>query len=219
MQVDIKPALNHFQIRTFINGAVQDVRNLINFDTDFDLQDNEALVLKLKGMSKLERAQMLVNDIFGAQVKFTSLDEAVIMTQCLVEHALKNDGVMEDVDMTVMAATKRCHDFINNPTNKWLFVKPESVAADTVTETQTIGGVETVVAVNTKGEFKKGEKERLAIELYQNWVKVAKDPTNNQEFIKILMDELGMTKAGATTYNYNMKKKMGGVIKAKPKRA
>jgi hypothetical protein len=34
----------------------------------------------------------------------------------------------------------------------------------------------------------------------------AEVPLTNQGFIKLLMDELDMSKAGATTYSYNCKK-------------
>lgn len=221
MQFDISPALQHYDLSLVRSAAVQDIRNLIDFDKDAtDACANEELIRKLKNLRPVERAMMLVKDIFGIDVVFTEYFEAVITTQALIDAALANEGVVEDTEMALMAAQKRCKDFMNRPENKCMFVKAERTSADTVTIARDVGlGEDTKVSVTTEGKLKKGEKERIAIELYQNFVKTAADPNDNQAFIKLLMEKLGMTKAGATTYNYNMKKKMGGVIKAKPKRA
>jgi hypothetical protein len=51
---------------------------------------------------------------------------------------------------------------------------------------------------------KKGAKQELAAELYQK----NKDK-DRKEIIQIFVDEIGMSKAGATTYFYNMRKQFG----------
>ena len=66
------------------------------------------------------------------------------------------------------------------------------------------------------GSIKKGGKELLAVELYKKYTSELNGaPYQNQAFIAILVAQLGMSKAGATTYNYNMKKKFGGEIASK----
>lgn len=223
MQLDIKPALIHYDLSvTSPNAAIQGIRNLVEFDKDAtDACSNEELIRKLKDLSPVGRAEVLVKDIFGLEVKFGTLPEAVITIQALIDNALKTEGVVEDPDMALMAAQKRCTDFINKPQNRCMFVTAApSGGQATVTEQRDFGAVgEIAVEVTKEGKFKKGEKERISEQLYTDWLKSAPDPTNNQEFIKILMDKLGMSKAGATTYNYNLKKKHGQPIKAKVKRA
>lgn len=228
-QVDIKPALNHYAIASHsINSAVQQVSALIYFDPDLNVGDNEELVRKLKKMSRIERAQTLVQDIFGVQVTFADEDEALFTTQALVEFALKTDGIVEDVDLAMMAAQQRTKKFKAVPENKWLFVRIEGGGAYSKpvnTEVrEMVEGTTTEVKTTSEGNLKKGEKERIANDLYVDFLandERAKDPKlANQAFIGILMEKLEMTKAGATTYNYNMKKKHNsGAITPKPKRA
>ena len=67
-------------------------------------------------------------------------------------------------------------------------------------------GIDDKVEVKADGKIKKGGKQILAAELYKKHVVETENPVDNQGFIKILMAELGMTKAGATTYAYNCKK-------------
>lgn len=195
--------LEHMGISsTCYTQAVQEVREQIN--------------------GKVTEAKRIIHQLIEIDedlVQFADVDEALMVTQALVEEAIKNGGsVGNDPEEAFANAKKRYQEVRSKLRNKWMFVKPESMSV-TITETKEVGGVETQVAVNKEGGFKKGEKERLAMELYQKFQKESPDPNNNQAFIGILMKELGMSKAGATTYNYNMKKKFGGTIVAKPKRA
>jgi hypothetical protein len=220
MQFDIKPALIRCDISLSRNAAIQEVRNLIEYDRDMIDNVNEVLVGKLKGLRDVDRASILVQDIFNIDVKFADYWEAVLTTQALVDNALATDGIVEDGDLALMAAQNRCKSFMEKPANKCMFATKDFAATNQVIEQQDVGlGEDTSVAVNKEGKLKKGEKERIAGELYKKFKAEATDPNDNQAFIQILMDNLSMSKAGATTYNYNMKKKMGGTIIAKPKRA
>lgn len=205
--LNIKSTLDHMGINSgCFTQAVQQVREKMAKNT-------------------IAEAVMFIHQVIGVHTTFTSEDEAVMVCQAVVENAIRHDGdVGFDPDEAIENAKKRFFALRNNPANKWMFAKPEGYSAPTITETrQMIEGVETKVAVTADGGFKKGEKERLAIQLYQDFQKnnpLAADPkAANQAFIAILQDKLGMSKAGATTYNYNMKKKLGGEITAKPKRA
>lgn len=169
-------------------------------------------------------AGTLVFEILGIHATFESEDQALLVVQAVVEDAIKHDGVAgNDPEEALAIAKKRVHEFMTKPANKWMFAKPEGYSATHIVETKQIGGVDTEVAVTAEGKFKKGEKEKHAITLYKTFTEsnpLAADPQKaNQAFIAILQKELGMSKAGATTYNYNMKKKLGGTIVAKPKRA
>lgn len=221
MQVDIKPALRHCDISLSRNAAVQEVRYLIELDRDLIDNINEKLISDLKVFEARGRASFLVKQIFDLDVEFNTEVEAVLTTQALIDNALKEDGIVEDMDLALLAAQNRCKTFMNKPENKCMFATKDYVGgAPAITEVVDVGlGEGTTVAVTNEGKLKKGEKERIAIEMYKHFQATAVDPNDNQAFIRELMEKLHMSKAGATTYNYNMKKKMGGTIVAKPKRA
>ncbi len=164
------------------------------------------------------KAGMLLFSVFDLDVKFDDARYALIVSQRMVENAIKNDCIIEDAAVALENAQLYAHEFINRPANKWMFAISAHVAASTITEVREVGGTEQVVAVNADGKFKKGEKQRLGRELYQKWIAGGADPKNNQEFIAILMKELDMSKSGATTYNYNLKKEFGQEIAVKNRR-
>lgn len=216
--IDLKSALSHVGIRPSRVAAAQDVHNII----DFTVETDEAIkIANLKGMNEIERAMFLVQDIFGVTPAFRDYDEALHVTQYMVDLALAHEELGSEADDLLEQARAKYEQFRNTPKNKWMFIKPEGTyAAPVITEKKEIAGVEQTVAINGKGEFKKGEKQRLAEQIYQEWMKTAKDLTNNQEVIELFISELGMSRSGATTYNYNMKKKFNSTnITAKPKRA
>lgn len=204
--LNIKHTLEHMGINAeCYTQAVQQVREKMEKNT-------------------IAEAVMFIHQVLGVHTTFTGADEALLVSQAVVENAIRHGGdVGFDPEEAITAAKKRAAAFISNPANKWMFAKPEGYSAPSITEIKDIGGVATEVQVTTEGKFKKGQKEALAKTLYGDFQKNnpdAADPKKaNQSFIAILMKELGMTKAGATTYNYNMKKAMGGEIQAKPKRA
>lgn len=208
MSLNIKSTLDHMGISsTCYSLAVQEVAVKLERNT-------------------IASAVMFVHEVIGVHTTFEDADEAVMVSQAIVETAIKHDGeVGFDPEEALANAKKRYRALRDDPARKWMFAKPEGYSSIPVIHEQRemIEGVETQVAVTSEGKFKKGEKERLAIELYGDFQKnnpLAADPQKaNQAFIAILVDKLGMSKAGATTYNYNMKKKLGGQITAKPKRA
>ena len=210
--LDVRPALNHFGISsTSAMHAVQQVRLYIEEGGDTDrLQRTNALLQKVLGV-QLQPAELVrpVGDAY---------DYAITIAQAAVESVIKQDGVVDNLDLLMTEAKLRADKFITNPAHAWMFAKPEVTSVST-TEVAVAAGVEMKVAIKADGTIKKGGKELLAVELYKKHVVNSATPVDNQGFIKILMKELGMTKSGATTYNYNMKKKFGGKIEAKVKKA
>lgn len=172
---------------------------------------------------QIDRMNDLLEKVLG--VKLTAPDimnrpvtdartYAMTIVQAVIDNVVKADGAVDDADEMFAAAKERAYAFITRPSNSWMF----AVAAPTEVSTTAVAvatSVDVKVEVKSDGSIKKGGKEILAIALYEKHVKNAAAPATNQEFIAILMSELGMTKAGATTYNYNMKKKFGGTIVAK----
>ena len=192
-------ALQHYGISTTsVLSAVQSVRDII-------LEQPEVL--------RCAYATEILEKVIGVSVDFPATHSrsyipAYITVQAVVEHLIGAGGMIEDADKVIVAAKKRADMFMENPANAWMFAK-ERAFADTTTEQQIIVGIEVQVAIKEDGSIKKGGKEILATALYEKYrADPAFDPNNeNQPFIAILMKELSMSKAGATTYSYNCKKK------------
>lgn len=207
--LDTRPALDRLGISTTsAMHAVQQVRLWIEDGAEADrLNRTNDLLQKVLGV-KLTMAD--VNDRPVA----TPITYAVTIAQAAVEQTIKQEGLVDNVDLLMSNARERASKFITTPAHAWMF----AVADVTETSTEQVAvadGIDVKVAVKADGKIKKGGKEILAIALYEKHVTKSATPVDNQGFIAILMKELGMTKAGATTYNYNMKKKFGGKIEPK----
>lgn len=167
--------------------------------------------------SPMSKAVALIDAITGVKRDFPNVETAKLTAMAVGDEAFKLKHVIEDADAFVDACIARATKFIADPANAFHFVKPEAEAVGT-TET-VIEGIDVKVAVKADGKIKKGGKEILALELYKKHVLEAKKALTNQEFIAVLVKELAMSKAGATTYAYNCKKKLGepagGIVKAK----
>jgi hypothetical protein len=210
--LDTRPALDRLGISTTsAMHAVQQVRLWIE-------DGNEA--------DRINRANDLLERILGVKLTMadvadrpvaTSLTYAVTIAQAAVEATIKQEGLVDNVELLMTNAKARADKFINTPAHKWMFAVAEETVMST-TDVAVAEGIEVKVAVKADGSIKKGGKEILAIALYEKHVTKSATPVDNQGFVAILMKELGMSKAGATTYNYNMKKKFGGTITAKAKK-
>ncbi len=170
----------------------------------------------------------LISTLLGVQLTDKSLHEHAVgvkpsnlidyeltVTQAVVEAVARKVGEPFDEQELLAAAHARALKFVTNPDTQYYFAKPESTV-ETGEVQKVVQGVDVAVAVKADGKIKKGGKETLAEALYHKYVAELNGAEyNNQAFIAILVKELGMSKAGATTYNYNMKKKHGGKIDAK----
>lgn len=198
--LDVTAALEHLRIPK--NSPIAAIRAVAE-----KFEDEGADVVAI--------ATKLVKDMIGADATFTEANEARLVAMALAEAASKNDGKFENEVVALALAQKRAADHMAK--NAWMYVKKTSAAP---TETKAVvEGIETKVAVKADGSIKKGGKQVLAAELYKKHVLEATKAATNQEFIAILVKELGMSKAGATTYAYNCKKQLGepkgGIVKAK----
>lgn len=204
--IDVSLALKHFDISTTsaLRG-VQEARELIEM-----------------APNRCGKATELVQKILGVTVDFPATDDrayipAYITVQAIVANVIGAGCKFDDANLVVEQSKQHCAEFMKNPVNAWMFAVEQSITAPT-NDVAVAAGVDVKVAVKADGSIKKGGKEVLAIALYELHVTKAEKPATNQEFIAVLMKELGMSKAGATTYNYNMKKKFGGTIVAKNKK-
>jgi hypothetical protein len=198
-------------------GAVQAVREMMTDGTSLTGGKGVGVINKLLGLnlsyaSFIEDASTVKEDLLT--------DYELMVTQAVAEQMVKNVGVSVDEVEVLTKAKARAMRLLTSPQHAWMFAKPEATASgQPTTDVAVAAGIELKVAVKADGSIKKGGKELLAIALYEKHVKNAATPLTNQEFIAVLVKELGMSKAGATTYNYNMKKKFGGTITPKGKKA
>ncbi len=130
-----------------------------------------------------------------------------MVAQHVVEVAVKNE--MFDPEETIVAGEVRAHSLMTNPVMAFAFVATaestgmgSSVNTGKGDTTTMISGTE--VVVKSDGSLKKGGKQVIANQMYEEHV--VNGNLSNQEFIRLLMTELNMSKAGSTTYAYNSSK-------------
>lgn len=185
-------------------GAVQAVRGRITSnDVDVRAGEGVALVNKLLGTSL-----MYADVVNGIDDKLVG-DYELMFTQGVVEAVVRNVGVSFDEQAMLDDVRARISNLMSAPQHKWLFAKAKPATGQSTEQVAVAKDVALTVAVKADGSIKKGGKELLAVELYKLHVVNTATPVDNQGFIKILIKELGMTKSGASTYAYNMKKKFG----------
>lgn len=149
----------------------------------------------------LKTAQKLIRELTDITVQFEDELKAIRVAQYVANDALTMDqyNKQQSIDSAFIRADKL------NVDHPWARVEKEY--GQPSVESAVVDGIDVKVKVKADGKIKKGGKQILAAELYKKHVVDATTPLTNQEFIALLMKELGMTKAGATTYRYNMAKK------------
>lgn len=164
------------------------------------------------------KASGVIKDILGLETKYEDDGRALHIAQKVAEEVFKANHKVDNENELLTQCEKFVDAFRADPKNAWMFAKPTRNVEPTETK-QVVKGIDTKVEVKANGKIKKGGKQVLAAELYKKHVLEAKKAATNQEFIAILVKELGMSKAGATTYAYNCKKQLGepagGIVKAK----
>jgi hypothetical protein len=188
-------ALAAMKISTSPLAAVQFVRET-NGGVD--------LINQLLGLN-LKRDDVVLH---GVEPKIAD-DVEMMVCQGVIENVVKNVGQPIDEAEVLARAKARVAKLVSAPQHHWMFVKPDYSIAGQTNEVAVVAGIDTKVAIKKDGSIKKGGKEVLAAELYKKRVLASKQPVTNREFVQILISELGMTKAGATTYTYNVDRKFG----------
>lgn len=165
----------------------------------------------------LAKSNELINTMVGVDRKYDNAIFARLVAMAVADNAFKVNHEIADVEEFLNQAEARIKKLMDDPNNAFMFVPTVRTVTGAPTVTKDIAGVK--VAVKDNGKIKKGGKELAAHELYKKHVLESAKPASNQEFIAVLMKELQMSKAGATTYAYNCKKKLGepagGIVKAK----
>lgn len=187
MAINAKPILLHMGLpTTSASRVVEAIRDLIE-----------------QAPNPLKKANQVITDMTEVKAAYTDLVLARHVAQYVAQIAVEHESF--DAEETIMVAEAHSAKLVNKM--PWAFVTEEtSSTSDNGPKVAVVEGIDMKVAVKSDGSIKKGGKQVLAAELYKKHVVDATPPATNQEFIAILMKELGMTKAGATTYRYNMAK-------------
>lgn len=155
----------------------------------------------------IKKSVELINTMIGLQSKFEDRNVARATAQIVAESIVKNQCVVDNAEEILSQAVVRAENHVYSKANAYHFVQPQGVAGKVYEQKAVVEGIETKVAIKEDGSIKKGGKQVLAMELYSKYVVDADTPLTNREFVQLLIDQLGMTKAGANTYAANCKKK------------
>lgn len=139
--------------------------------------------------------------LLGEHVTFENEEQASYVVRYFVQGLMKvhtefPDQIL-DVDAIFLQATESANDFIRRMDHgdlKYLRAKPEG--AETFDE-----NAPAVVDNRGNRKRKKGAKKEMAAEMYQ----ARRLELTRGEMIAVFMEEIGMSKPGATTYFHNNK--------------
>lgn len=174
-------------------AAVQDVREKIDMAPD-----------------PLGSATKLVEELTGVKLTDVSADHARITAQRVAELIIRANHNVDNPEDLVAEGIKYADAFLADKSRSWMFAKSEETKQAVAEAVQTVvPGIETKVAVNNDGTIKKGGRQVLVAEMYRTYVLEAEAPLSNQAFIAKIVSDLKMTKSGATTYAYNVRKELG----------
>jgi hypothetical protein len=170
--------------------------------------------------SPIKKAQdVIVTMLTVAPPTFKDAKVARMTAARVAEMLVRAEHRCEDPDKLLAEATEHATKLHDDPRNEWMWAEPEAVAGVATTSQTVVEGLDTKVEIKSDGSIKKGGKQILVAEMYKKNVLEAATPMTNQQFIALVVKELKMSKAGATTYAYNAKKELGepagGIVKAK----
>jgi hypothetical protein len=156
-----------------------------------------------------ETARMFVNDVLSLPVKFDEPVYAGLVCKHIVKFVIDNECVVDidSVDEILENAQVYATAYCNDPANSYMWAELDEKFESNAGHVQVATGIDTKVAVLSSGKIKKGGKQLLCAEMYKKFVIDAEVPLTSREFKDLLIKELDMTPAGASTYEYNCKAK------------
>lgn len=152
-------------------------------------------------------ARRIYQQILSKDVIFRDAVQARVAAKALIREVISAGCEIDDAQLFVDESLEYANEFCADPAWSFLWAQPESESTIKVENTvQVVEDIDIKVAVKEDGKIKKGGKQVLAFEMYKQYVVEADQPLTNQQFISLIMDKLGMSKAGSTTYAYNAAK-------------
>lgn len=154
--------------------------------------------------AQIKEAVKIVMNVTGQTIEFINEIEARHMTQSIVQQFIEHKDDFNP-EKAIEMAKQVAVNIKQNPAYAFLYSTESSLTGiKTAVIKKDVAG--TMVVVKTNGKIKKGGKQLIALDLYKLHVVNSAVAMTNQDFIKLLMKECDMSKAGATTYSYNCKK-------------
>lgn len=166
---------------TSVIRAVQDVRQRVETSA-----------------SPKSEALRIISEITGETIDVESNIDALHIAQSVVENAILQKETFVP-EKALELAHKRVEQYRNNPALQYIYVAENQLQQN---ETQEIAGVS--VVINENGKIKKGGKALIAKQLFKELVVDKK--MSKKDFIEQLMQQCKMSRAGATTYEHNVRK-------------
>ena len=148
---------------------------------DAGIQDREFYTI---GLSEMAGTAININDDREARLTYLYFVQEVLKNQ-------KNDVSVKDL---LASAKEKAQLFIKDPNSPDVTLRPQYGSA--TPKLDCLG----------QPKRKKGAKQEQAVEVY----KANMNSKTKAEIIELFMSEVGMSKAGATTYYYNIKKLVSG---------
>ena len=181
--------------------GVQKILHSMEFNTESVVQMVQQIRSHIsESADPINKAKRLIHAITDIDVAIPDVETAVPLAQFVAKTALEEE--MCDFPNII----ERAFSYVSELFKKHPWSAPKVATQTNGPVVAVVEGIDTKVEIKADGKIKKGGKQILAVELYKKHVVETENPVDNQGFIAILMKELGMTKAGATTYAYNCKK-------------
>jgi hypothetical protein len=177
--------------------------------TSLAMATSEVGILVRDSLDPLYTASKFLNDLVSIEWKFSEPIYAGLVCKYVVKYVVDHHCIIDPDTIWLLQqeANEYATAYCENPNNSYMWAKVDEDAIDNKSgHIQVATGIDTKVAVKSNGKIKKGGKAILAADMYQKFVVDSEVPLTNQGFIALLMKELDMGKAGATTYAYNQKK-------------
>ncbi len=201
--LNVIPILNRMVIRTSsVVFAVADAASYVNCSPD-----------------PIKASKRLFKELLEVDVDISDAVYGRIAAKALVDQLVRKQGIIADLPKADIGVEREINDerciiaavalayadtFVADPSNSYLWSAREESADEEPIDV--VKGLDCKVNVNADGKIRKGGKQILAAELFSKYITNAEVPMTNKEFVELLVKELGMSKAGATTYGYNLRK-------------
>jgi hypothetical protein len=162
---------------------------------------------------RLERANSekigatdFVKALLDIDVTFETQDQARIAAFALIEDVITHKCEIDDAELAFDRAVVRANTFLGKSENSWMFNKPKESGVEQVA---VVDGIDMKVGVKEDGKLARGGKKMLAEEIYKREAAKNGGVVDSVALAAIYVKDLGMTKLGARTYVYNMRKALG----------
>lgn len=180
--VDIIEQIKAYEIPH--TSYIRAIRYMLDDPGNYAEMDPQAVVVMIENLTGVNL--QFNPDALSEETKIHNYYTLLYVVQEAIRHNNENKPLGPRQLLTL--AETRARDWIR--THKWVFAKPEVE--------------EKIDEFTGKPKMKKGKKRELALEIYKK-----NRDKDKKEIIELFQKELDMSKSGATTYFYNMRKKFG----------